>query len=191
MSPTHILIFVTVFGTFSLIATYFLFQKMSSWAKASGKVLNQNVQYGGALAGFVIVFAILNFGFVSLSDHFSDTEIDISGKWALSTSGDNNTSIALGTATIVQTNGSSNFEITGTFQNASIGLERVTFQSEVGRIRDRTMFFIYVNSDRERGICEGIIETDRPNTFFITYTDLIGADFNNDPKGRIDLTRME
>lgn len=77
-------VFVGVFGiaVVSLIATFVLFRFLESHAEASGAVLHQQVRYGGALAGFVIVFGILFGSFWKLNNVSRlTTPIELDGTW--------------------------------------------------------------------------------------------------------------
>ena len=168
----------------SLGLTYVLFKFLESFATGKSKTVGGTIQYGGALAGFVLIFGILFGAFAKLRPAGVTTPISLAGKWSvkLHTSHDQTFN---GTATIRQTKNDPVLEMSGEVG----GAKPVTFGSMLGVIRNRDLYLIYENIDGERGLLHGHVTEDKPKTLLLVYTDLIGYDKNNDPTGTLRLTR--
>jgi hypothetical protein len=173
----------------SLVLTYVLFKFLDSRAVAKGKLLGGTIRYGGALAGFVLLFTLLFSAFYRLrADPGITTPINLAGEWkiALHTSHRN---VELGRAIIRQRKHDPVLEISGEVSGRSDPVG-TTFASLFGVIRGRSVYLFYENRDGERGLIHGAIIDDQPRVLTLTYNDLAGFDRNQDPSGTIVLTRM-
>ena len=184
---------ILAIGLVSLIVTFIVFKYLQSHAEGKGVFGNQTIRYGGALAGYVVVFSLLFGAFYSLSQDLNvQTEVSIEGKWniTLITSKDE---IRKGTADITQENQSPFFTISGLVDNPDPKRKPLSFISPVGVIKEKIVQFIYETHHEggtERGIAKGIVQKNRPMEFFLTYEDLMYHDNNDDPLGRIEFSRM-
>jgi hypothetical protein len=173
----------------SLVLTYVLFKFLDSRAVAKGKLLGGTIRYGGALAGFVLLFTLLFSAFYRLrGDPGVTTPINLAGEWkmALHTSHGN---VELGRAVIRQRKHDPVLEISGEVSGRKDPVG-TTFASLFGVIRGRSVYLFYENRDGERGLIHGAIIDDKPRVLTLTYNDLAGFDRNEDPAGTIVLTRL-
>lgn len=173
----------------SLVLTYVLFKFLDSRAVAKGKLLGGTIRYGGALAGFVLLFTLLFSAFYRLrGDPGVTTPISLAGEWkiALHTSHRN---VELGRAIIRQRERDPVLEISGEVSGRSDPVG-TTFASLFGVIRGRSVYLFYENRDGERGLIHGAIIDDKPRVLTLTYNDLAGFDRNGDTAGTMVLTRM-
>ena len=168
----------------SLGLTYVLFKFLKSFATGKSKAVGGTIQYGGALAGFVLIFGILFGAFAKIRPAGVTTPISLAGKWTLTLHTSHGDTIA-GSATIRQTKNDPVLEMSGEVG----GKQPVTFGSMLGVIRNREVYLIYENIDGERGLLRGHVTEDKPKSLLLVYTDLIGYDKNNDPTGTLTLTR--
>ena len=171
----------------SLSLTYVLFRFLRSHAVGKGKILGGTIRYGGALGGFVIVYAVLFSAFYRLrSTPGVSTPIDLGGDWKMELHNSRN-HIVPGRATIRQQAHDPVIEISGEMNGHAMD---TTFTSLFGVIRGRNVYLFYENREGERGIIQGPVTDDRPRSLRLTYCDLVGYDRNNDPSGVIVLTRL-
>jgi hypothetical protein len=178
---------VTGLALVSLALTFVMFRFLKSRAAGKGKVLGGTIQYGGALAGFVLTFGLLFGAFHQLrSDPGVTTSISLDGTWKfeLRTSSQH---VETGTATIRQRRNDPVLEMSG---EVSGNGTTITFTSIVGVVRDRNLYLIYENLDGERGLIRGQVTDDTPKTLRLAYNDLAGSDRNGDPSGSMVLTRV-
>jgi hypothetical protein len=168
----------------SLGLTYVLFHFLKSFATGKSKTVGGTIQYGGALAGFVLIFGILFGAFAKLRPTGVTTPISLDGKWSLELHNSHNQTIK-GEARIRQTKNDPVLEMSGEV----FGPKPVTFGSMLGVIRHREVYLIYENLEGERGLLRGHVTEDKPKSLLLVYTDLIGSDKNNDPTGTLRLTR--
>ncbi|HEX7192382.1 MAG TPA: hypothetical protein VF381_12515 [Thermoanaerobaculia bacterium] len=169
----------------SLGLTYVLFHFLKSFATGKSKTVGGTIQYGGALAGFVLIFGLLFGAFAKLRPETGvTTSISLAGKWSLElrTSRDH---VLKGTATIRQRPKDPVLEMSGEV----FGPKPVTFGSMLGVVRNREVYLIYENIEGERGLLRGHVTEDKPKSLLLVYTDLIGYDKNSDPMGTLLLTR--
>ena len=168
----------------SLGLTYVLFRFLKSFATGKSKTVGGTIQYGGALAGFVLIFGILFGAFTKLRPTGVTTPISLAGKWSLELHTSHNETFK-GTATIRQAKNDPVLEMSGEVA----GPKPVTFSSMLGVIRHRDVYLIYENLEGERGLLHGHVTEDKPQSLLLVYTDLIGHDKNNDPTGTLRLKR--
>lgn len=168
----------------SLGLTYVLFHFLKSFATGKSKTVGGTIQYGGALAGFVLIFGILFGAFAKLRPAGVTTSISLAGKWSLELHTSHDQTIK-GAATIRQNRNDPVLEMSGEV----FGPKPVTFGSMLGVIRNREVYLIYENLEGERGLLHGHVTEDKPKSLLLVYTDLIGHDKNNDPTGTLRLTR--
>ena len=184
---------ILAIGLASLIVTFIVFKYLQSFAEGKGNFGNQTIRYGGALAGYVVVFSLLFGAFYSLSKETGkQSEVELKGKWEITLTTSKN-EIRKGTAEIIQETHSPFFTITGLVENPDPKRKALAFISPVGVIDDNVVQFIYEThheSGTERGIAKGTVQQNQPSEFFLTYEDLIGHDNNEDPVGRIEFSRM-
>ncbi|MEO8379801.1 MAG: hypothetical protein ABI779_09075 [Acidobacteriota bacterium] len=186
MSDLGFFLIVTGLALISLGLTFVLFRFLKSSAQGQGKLLGGTIRYGGSLAGFVLVFGLLFGAFHQLRrDPGETTPISLAGKWSLELHPSSG-AVVHGSATIRQRRNDPVLDISGELVETPI-----TFNSIVGVIRNRNIYLIYENLDRERGLIRGQVIEDTPKTLHLVYTDLVGYDLNKDPSGILILTRKE
>lgn len=184
MTETGFFLIVTGLAAVSVSLTYVLFKFLQSQAEGKGKLLGGTIQYGGSLAGFLLIFSVLFGAFYRLkSDPGITTPINIAGDWSVELQTSRQTKV-VGTVTILQRQGDPHITMSG-----EIGAHSVTFDSMVGMIRERDIYLIYENLEGERGVIRGKATTNVPATLSLVYTDLIGSDRNQDPTGMLLLKR--
>jgi hypothetical protein len=177
---------VTGLALVSITLTFVLFRFLRSQAKGKGKLLGGTIQYGGALAGFVMIFGLMFGAFHRLrSDPGVTTPVSLAGTWSLELHTSSN-AVVTGTVTIRQRRNDPVLEMSGDVS----GPGAVTFNTIVGVIRDRNIYFIYENLDGERGVIRGQATDDAPKTLRLAYNDLAGYDKNGDHAGVIVLKRV-
>ena len=187
MRDIRLLAIVTSLALVSAVLTFVLFRFLKARAQGKGKLLGGTIQYGGSLAGFVLIFAILFGAFYRLrADPGVTTPISLAGDWALEEQTSRQVTLK-GTVTIRQRRGDPVLAMGGEI----INVKPITFSTTVGVIHDRNVYFIYENMDGERGIIRGQVLSDSPKTLRLVYSDLVGYDRNDDPSGVLLLTRRE
>jgi hypothetical protein len=112
----------------------------------------------------------------------------LAGEWdmLLRTSDDRT---VLGKVTITQEFGRPYFKVIGEVTNFDAGKNSILFTSIIGGVVDHEVYFIYRNNDNEVGVVSGVVPSQNPTKLSLDYRDLIGLDKNNDPYGRIELSR--
>lgn len=186
MNDVRVLSIVTGLALITLLLTFVLFKFLQSQAEGKGKLLGGTIQYGGSLAGFVLIFSILFAAFYRIrADPGVTTPISLAGEWDLQEQQISTKVTLKGTVTIRQRSGDPVLEMGG----EETGGEAITFSTIVGVIRDRNVYFIYENMDGERGVIRGQITTDTPRTLRLVYTDLTGFDKDGVSAGVLLLTR--
>lgn len=176
---------VTGLALVSLALTFVLFRFLKSRAQGKGKLVGGTIQYGGALAGFVLIFGLLFGAFYRLrGDRGVTTAISLAGTWSVELRGSKG-SVVTGSATIRQRPNDPVLEMSGEVADK----QPVTFSSLVGVIRGRDIFLIYENLEGERGLIRGQAIEDTPKILRLAYNDLVGYDTDGDPSGTIVLTR--
>ena len=176
---------VTGLALVSLVMTFVLFRFLKSRAEGKGKLIGGTIQYGGALAGFVLIFGLLFGAFHRLrNDPGVTTSVSLDGAWSLELRSSNGT-VVTGSATIRQRRNDPVLEMSGEVADK----QPVTFNSIVGVVRDRNIYLIYENLEGERGLIRGQVVEDKPQTLRLAYNDLVGYDRDGDPSGSIVLTR--
>jgi len=178
-----------VISIISLIITICLFKKLTSYAEGKTKIFGGSIKYGGGLGGFVLVFFLLFSCYTHLAIATDRTEIYLDGKWKLDLIKKDGTK-RKGSATINQTKGSKRLEIVGETESRTTP-PSVSFSSLVGIIKDRSFIFLYENSRKEMGIAIGHIQDDTPNKFSVSYYDVLSADTNKDPEGKLIFHRQK
>lgn len=180
---------VVILAVLSLIVTFVLFKWLESHAEGQSELLGGTIKYGGALAGFVLVFWLTSHAFERTQEHEDSTAIDLAGEYRIEElSGDGRTS--RGTATIRQRGNTTRVDITGNVESTQRP-PSISFHTVEGVVRGRRLIWLYENEDREMGLALGDIQSDRPARVVLTYSDLSGSDANSDPRGRLIFTRVE
>lgn len=189
------LISTCVLALLALVLTYFLFGRtLISYARVEKRAGKKAVNYGGAIAGYLLVLQALMTGYGRLVDK-EDTKgpstlIDLDGSWQMrlvSSTGD--TIVRNGSASIRQKPGSLQLSVVGRVADLNDPDAPVAFSSRIGGLSDNFMYFVYENGNQEMGVARGIILETRPDSFFLDYSDLHGSDRNNDPAGRLYFVR--
>lgn len=184
---------IVVLTIMSLLASYVLFNVLSSWAEGKSELFGGTIKYGGAIAIFLLVFSALLFGFSQIShivpafrteDEFTD--IYLSGNWKMISYVDK-TAEKIGFATIEQESGSRFFTMTGTIENSKFNASNpdVTFTTLAAQISDRRFYLIYENSDNESGVGQADIVTIPVTEFSFVFRDLIDRNFDGITSGQI------
>ena len=169
----------------SLGLTYVLFRFLESFATGKSKTVGGTIQYGGALAGFVLIFGLLFGAFAKLRPETGlTTPISLEGAWSLELHTGRG-AMFKGKATIRQRPKDPVLEMSGEV----FGPKPVTFGSMLGVIRNRDIYLIYENIEGERGLLHGLVTEDKPKSLLLVYTDLVGHDKNDDPTGTLRLSR--
>lgn len=178
---------VVLLAVVSLLITFVLFRWLESRAEGQSELLGGTIKYGGALAGFVLVFWLTSHAFERTQERGDGTVIDLAGEYRMElVRGDGQT--RTGTATIRQRGSSARVDITGDVESVSRP-PSVSFHTVEGVVRGRRLIWLYENEDRELGIALGDIQSDRPRRFVLSYSDLSQSDVNADPAGRLIFTR--
>jgi hypothetical protein len=94
---------------------------------------------------------------------------DISGDWSITLRGSEGT-VVRGIATVSQA--ANLFRVKG--QVTMGGDYFISFVSLLGGIENGSLYFIYENTDRERGVAWGVLSGDRPDKVSLVYHDLVG-----------------
>lgn len=177
---------VTGLALVTLILTFVLFRFLNSHAEGKGKLLGGTIRYGGALAGFVMIFGLLFGAFHRLhGDPGVKTPVSLAGRWKIDLRTSTQAAVS-GSAIIRQRRNDPVLEMSGEL----LGQTAVTFSSIVGVIRGRDIHLIYETLEGERGLIHGQIPDDDPKTLRLVYNDLVGFDKNTDPAGILVLTRI-
>ena len=178
--------FLTIAIT-SLLCTFVLFGKLSSFAEGKTQILGGSIKYGGALGGFVLIFLVLCSAYTQLAIAGDRTDINLDGQWRIKlTKKDGST--RNGSATIYQTKGNKLLQIVGQTESTSTP-PAVTFESMIAVIKERRLVFMYKNRRDEMGIGIGIIQSNSPSEVSISYYDVTSTDLNDDTKGQMTFYR--
>lgn len=176
-------LYVTAYGLVALAITAILFRWLTSWAQGQGTVLGQGIRYGGSIAGYVLVIALLLIIRVAVSHR--PTNVSIDGLWTMDYTREDGGQVS-GEGRIAQEGGQRSFSITG-----GVVTEKdpgfVSFSTLSGTISGRSVVFVYRNSRGEEGNAQGQLTKDAPGYFVVSYRDTI--DLNGDTKGLIAFTR--
>ena len=180
---------VVILAVISLLITFVLFRWLESHAEGQSELLGGTIKYGGALAGFVLVFWLTSHAYERTQDKEDGTDIDLAGEYRIEELNSNGQT-SKGTATIRQRGKAARIDITGDLEST----ERppsISFHTVEGVLRGRRLIWLYENEDREIGIALGDIQSDRPARVVLTYSDISASDINDDPRGRLIFTRVE
>ena len=174
-------------GMVSLIPTFVLFRYLDAKAEGEGKYFGSTIKYGGSLAGFVVVFALLFGAFYKLrGERGVTTPISLDGQWTMTLRPSKQPRPVAGTVTIRQAGGDPYLNVVGEIESAN-GLE--TFGSVIGVISGREVYFFYKTAGGEQGVVQGQVPDDQPKRLILSYRDLNGFDLNGDPAGMMYLQR--
>lgn len=188
------LITTGIIALLSLAITFVLFKKMESTASGEGSIFaNHRVRYGGAIAGFLIVYVFLFYGYNSLKPppiFELSTNHYLNGVWKIDAHPTSDVH-TIGKGTIQQDKNNSIFKVRGEFDNLEEGKPKIIFNSIIGQIDGDDFYLIYETSQNERGVCTGKLDTNDPNKFYMDYYDLIGFDKQDNPTGRFYWTRID
>ncbi|HEU0015276.1 MAG TPA: hypothetical protein VFQ45_16430 [Longimicrobium sp.] len=173
----------------SLLITFVLFRWLESRAEGESKLLGGSIKYGGALAGFVMVFWLSSHTYGEVFRASASTPIDLAGEFDVQLIRHDGQTRA-GTALITQVKGSPNVEIQGEVENDSRPYP-IEFHTIQATLHERRLIWVYENEARELGLGMGTVATNRPDRIVFSYADISGADLNADPAGRLVFTRRK
>lgn len=180
---------VVILAVLSLIVTFVLFKWLESHAEGQSELMGGTIKYGGALAGFVLVFWLTSHAFERTREQEDGTEIDLAGEYHIEElASDGQTS--KGTATIRQRGNASRIDITGEIESTQRP-PSISFHTVEGVLHGRRLIWLYENEDREIGIALVDIQSDKPDRLVLTYSDISASDINDDPRGRLIFTRVK
>jgi hypothetical protein len=180
---------VVILAILSLVVTFVLFKWLESRAEGQSELLGGTIKYGGALAGFVLVFWLTSYTYERTRAQENSTEIDLAGEYRIEElSSDGKTS--KGTATIRQRGKATRVDITGDIESTQRP-PSISFHTVEGLLHGRRLIWLYENEDREIGIALVDIQSDKPSRLVLTYSDISASDINDDPRGRLIFTRVE
>jgi len=180
---------VVILAVISLLVTFVVFRWLESHAEGQSELMGGTIKYGGALAGFVLVFWLTSHAYERTRQQEDSTEIHLAGEYRvelLQSDGEKWT----GTATIRQRGKDSRFDITGDVESPRTPLS-ISFHTVEGVLHGRRLIWLYENEEREVGLALGDIQSDRPARIVLTYSDVSDTDSNSDPHGRLIFTRVE
>jgi hypothetical protein len=178
-----------VVAVLSLAITFVLFRWLESRAEAESPLLGGTIKYGGALAGFVLVFWLSSYLYRNMFSADAKTAISLGGEYDLvEISHDRQTS--RGSATIRQDAGKTSFDITGEVESVH-NPPSISFHTITGIMKERRLVWLYENEQGEMGIALGDVQSDHPDRISITYGDVLGTDLNEDVQGRLVFTRRK
>ena len=184
---TRIFIHLLIVAVISLAVTFVVFEYLDSYAEGKGELLGGTILYGGALAGYVVIFGILFAAYTKIGNKGEQTNININGQWSLCQVKHNGDE-RRGIARIYQTKGNTRLEVAGEVES-KMTPPSVTFNSLVAVLKGRRFVFLYENNRREMGIALGDIVDNHPNHFTVTYYDVLKSDYNQDPEGQITFSK--
>jgi hypothetical protein len=180
---------VVILAVVSLLITFVLFRWLESHAEGQSDLMGGTIKYGGALAGFVLVFWLTSHAYQRTHDDEDRTEIDLAGEYRIEELSSNGQT-SKGTATIRQRGRTTRVDITGDVESTQRP-PSISFHTVEGVVRGRRLIWLYENEDREIGVALGDIQSDRPDRVVLIYSDLSGSDANSDPRGQLIFTRVE
>jgi hypothetical protein len=180
---------VVILAVLSLVVTFVVFRWLESHAEGQSELMGGTIKYGGALAGFVLVFWLTSHAYERTRQQEEGTEISLAGEYRVELV-QNDGEKWMGTATIRQRGKASRVDITGDIESPRTPLS-VSFHTVEAVLHGRRLIWLYENEEREVGLALGDIQSDRPARVVLTYSDVSGSDTNSDPHGRLILTRVE
>ena len=180
---------VVILAVISLLVTFVVFKWLESHAEGQSELMGGTIKYGGALAGFVLVFWLTSHAYDRARDNEDSTEIDLAGEYRVElVQGDGQK--LMGTATIRQRGKESRIDITGEVESP-LTPPSISFHTVEGVLHGRRLIWLYENEEREVGLALGDIQSDRPARVVLTYSDVSDTDTNSDPHGKLIFTRVE
>jgi hypothetical protein len=180
---------VVILAVISLLVTFVVFKWLESHAEGQSELMGGTIKYGGALAGFVLVFWLTSHAYERTRQQEDSTEIELAGEYRLELVR-NDGQKRMGTATIRQRGKASRIDITGDVESPRTP-PSISFHTVEGVLHGRRLIWLYENEEREVGLALGDIQSDRPARIVMSYSDVSGSDINSDPRGRLIFTRVE
>jgi hypothetical protein len=178
-----------IVAVLSLAITFVLFRWLESRAEGESPLLGGTIKYGGALAGFVLVFWLSSYLYRNMFFAGANTAISLGGEYdLLEINSSHQTS--KGSATIRQDDGKTSFDITGEVESAA-NPPSISFHTITGIMKERRLVWLYENEQGEMGIALGDVQSDHPDRISVTYGDVLGTDLNADVQGRLIFTRRK
>jgi len=180
---------VVILAVVSLLVTFVVFRWLESHAEGQSELMGGTIKYGGALAGFVLVFWLTSHAYERTRQQEDGTEIRLAGEYRIELLQSDGQKW-MGTATIRQRGKDPRFDITGEVENPR-SPQSVSFHTVEGVLHGRRLIWLYENEEREIGLALGDIQSDRPARIVLSYSDVSDTDSNSDPHGRLIFTRVE
>ena len=178
-----------VVAVLSLVITFVLFRWLESRAEAESPLLGGTIKYGGALAGFVLVFWLSSYLYRNMFVAEGKTAISLDGEYDVAEIASNRQT-SKGSATIRQDQGKPSFDITGEVESTQ-DPPSISFHTITGIMKERRLVWLYENEHGEMGIALGDVQSNRPDRIILTYGDVPGTDLNEDVQGRLVFTRRK
>jgi hypothetical protein len=178
-----------IVAVLSLGITFVLFRWLESHAEAESPLLGGTIKYGGALAGFVLVFWLSSYLYRNMFSADARTAISLDGEYDMVEIASNRET-SRGSATIRQEPGKTSFDITGEIESVQ-NPPSISFHTLTGIMKERRLVWLYENEQGEMGIALGDVRSDHPDRIVVTYGDVLGTDLNEDVQGRLVFTRRK
>ena len=185
MSPTFIEF--TILAVLSLVITFVLFRWLESRADATSPLIGGTIKYGGALAGFVLIFWLLSYIYDNSFSSRIKTGIQLEGAYYIHQWKPGGVA-QVGSATISQRIGDPEFDIVGEVENEK-NPPSISFHTVSGVIKDKRLVWLFENNHREMGIGLGDIRSDQK--FVMTCGDVLGNELDAGIKGDLIFTKRK
>lgn len=106
---------------------------------------------------------------------------DLNGSWSLFVQDSTGADLQVGEAVIQQDSCMNFFQMSGQILSSEASQRMVDFSSRVAGLNDGEIIFVYENFNGEMGVCRGVEPSKPEKGFFVSCTDLVGRDRNNQP----------
>jgi hypothetical protein len=194
-NSSEVFVYLIIIAIVSLVFTYVLFEKLKSYAEAKNhKILGSaSFTYGGALAGFIIIFSVLIAGLASISKYITPdeyVEVNLAGEWYMEMRLGNG-EIRYGKCNVIQGSGNKYISMVGEVRSVT-SPPSISFNTEEGIIIEdaNEVIFIYLNDQKETGMAVGTYEQAiEPQRFSVRYFDIRITDENMDVTGKIRFSK--
>lgn len=185
MSPTFIEF--TIVAVLSVIITFVLFRWLESRADATSPFIGGTIKYGGALAGFVLIFWLLSYIYDNSFSSRIKTGIQLEGVYDISQWRPGGVA-NIGSATISQRIGDPEFYVVGEIENEG-NPPSISFHTVSGVIKEKRLIWLFENDRREMGIGLGDIRSDQE--FVMTCGDVLGNELDAGIQGNLIFTKRK
>lgn len=176
-----------ILAVLSLIITFVLFRWLESRADASSPLLGGTIKYGGAIAGFVLIFWLLSYIYDRSFSSRIQTGVQLEGEYDIRQWRQGKLT-QVGSATISQGIGAPEFDVVG-----EIEIEKDTpstlFHTISGVIQAKRLIWLFENDRRELGLGLGDIRSHEE--FRMTCGDVLDNDIDTGIQGNLIFTRRK